>query len=57
MNLALIRPEKTGTIEFLALIEAKLQSTRRPRRTQRGLQEESGVNFELKEIASIPADN
>ena len=38
-------------------IEAKLQSTRRPRRTQRGLQEESGVNFELKEIASIPADN
>ena len=37
-------------------IEAKLQSIRRPRRTQRSLGEESGVNFELKEFASIPAD-
>ena len=56
-NLALIRPDTTGTTEFLALnIEAKLQSTRRPRRTQRSLGEESGVNFELEEFASIPAD-
>ena len=57
-NSALIGPETTGTTEFLAIeIEAKLQATRRPRRTQRSLGEESGVKFELKELASIPADD
>ena len=43
--------------EWVSEIEAKLQATRRPRRTQRSIREESEVNFELKELASIPADD
>lgn len=38
-------------------IESKLQSTRQPRRSKKSPGAESGVNLELREFASIPADD